>query len=163
MRRKGRREDTKMNTEKSWVDKVRQGEGLDLAELICPICLCILINPVEMPCQHIICSPCFQETVTHSNTCCPVCRVRLSTWCHHATRNQSLVCRPLWNYIQATYPGEVSARLAGEDKTDPDEMFPCVPNHQFAVEVCLLFIMGGGGWCLVLSPDGGLCLPRCGY
>ena len=72
--------------------------------------------------------------MTHSNTCCPVCRVRLSTWCHHATRNQSLVCRPLWNYIQATYPGEVSARLAGEDKTDPDKIFLCVPNHQFAVE-----------------------------
>ena len=50
----------KMNDDKSLVDKVVMGERLDLAEIICPICMCVLISPVQMPCQHVLCLPCFQ-------------------------------------------------------------------------------------------------------
>ena len=39
------------------------------------------------------------------------------------------------NVAQEKFPLEVTKRQSGEDDVDPDEIFPCVPNHQFASEV----------------------------
>ena len=41
-----------------------QADRIDLADLMCPICLSIYIEPVSMPCQHVLCMPCFQVTIT---------------------------------------------------------------------------------------------------
>ncbi|POS87502.1 hypothetical protein EPUL_000674 [Erysiphe pulchra] len=37
--------------------------------LICAICQCALINPVSTRCQHIFCSECLDNALTHSLTC----------------------------------------------------------------------------------------------
>jgi hypothetical protein len=40
-----------------------QEERIDLSDLMCPICLSIFIEPVSMPCQHVLCMPCFQVRI----------------------------------------------------------------------------------------------------
>jgi len=115
-------------------ERFRRGEPLDVSDVTCPICLCILLEPVEMPCQHTICHKCFQESVEHSNINCPVCRIRLSVWCRRATKNHSLINQPLWNYIQEKFQSLVKSHQEGSDLIDPDETHPCLPNHLFAKE-----------------------------
>ena len=41
-------------------ERVGRGEVLDPGEVVCPICMCILLDPVEMPCKHTICTPCYE-------------------------------------------------------------------------------------------------------
>jgi len=61
---------------KSILEKVEEGreEALDLAEVMCTICLSILVEPVAMPCKHIICLPCFNGTISNANLVCPLCK-----------------------------------------------------------------------------------------
>jgi len=113
-------------------EKIQCEVIVSLADVACPICLCILVEPVSMPCHHVICSPCFQETLTHSNISCPVCRARLSSWARKATKQKTLVNKIIWDFIQDKFSLEVKSRLEGDDITDPDEILPCIPNHQFA-------------------------------
>eukprot|EP00088_Acartia_fossae_P027622 TRINITY_DN2836_c0_g1_i23.p1 TRINITY_DN2836_c0_g1~~TRINITY_DN2836_c0_g1_i23.p1 ORF type:complete len:605 (-),score=181.79 TRINITY_DN2836_c0_g1_i23:432-2246(-) len=112
--------------------KIANGDIVSKSDVSCPICLCILMEPVEMPCCHVICMPCYEETVTHANICCPVCRTRLSTWARKAKKQNTLVNQVIWQYIKENFREEVESRENGEDITDPDELFPCLPNHQFA-------------------------------
>jgi len=115
----------------SLATKIDNGDVIGLMDVSCPICLSILVEPVEMPCKHTVCSPCFQDILTHANTSCPICRTRLSTWCRKATKQKNLVSEKLWNYIKDNFGAEVSKRQAGVD-VDVDEVFPCIPNHIFA-------------------------------
>ena len=52
----------KENSEKELTleEKIQCEVIVSLADVACPICLCILVEPVSMPCHHVICSPCFQ-------------------------------------------------------------------------------------------------------
>ena len=43
-----------------------------LQELICPVCLGIIINPVQLQCGHPSCLHCMVEWLQHSHTC-PCC------------------------------------------------------------------------------------------
>ena len=43
-------------------------------QVMCPICLWILVEPVAMPCKHIICLSCFNGTVSNACLACPLCR-----------------------------------------------------------------------------------------
>jgi len=115
-------------------ERVGRGEVLDPGEVVCPICMCILLDPVEMPCKHTICTPCYEETVTHSQISCPVCRCRLSSWSRQAFKTNTLINKTLDKYIKEKFSAEVAARLDGKDTIDPEEYFPCLPNHQFAKE-----------------------------
>ena len=49
--------------ELSLLEKITAGGEVivSLSDVSCPICLCILVEPVQMPCNHVICAPCFQE------------------------------------------------------------------------------------------------------
>jgi len=115
----------------SLATKIDNGEMIGLMDVSCPICLSILLEPVEMPCKHTVCSPCFQDILTHANTSCPICRTRLSTWCRKATKQKKLVSEKLWSYIKDNFGDEVMKRQSGVD-IDVDEVFPCIPNHIFA-------------------------------
>ena len=107
-------------------------DTIDVSEVMCPICLSILIEPVKMPCTHVICMSCFSGTVNHASLCCPICKMRISTWCRRASKTNSLVDSQLWLFIQKKFAGNVAAHMAGLDEEDVDDMFPCLPMHQFA-------------------------------
>jgi len=114
-------------------DKIKHdADMVSLSDVTCPICLCIFIKPVEMPCSHVICMPCYQETVTHANICCPVCRKRLSVWARKASKENKLVSQVIWKFMKDKFKDEVESREIGNDILDADEVLPCVPNHLFA-------------------------------
>ena len=109
-----------------------QGDSIDISEVMCPICLSILIEPVRMPCAHILCMTCFTSNVDQASLCCPICRARISSWCRRATKQNKLIEPDLWEFIQKRFEGNVASHLAGVDEEDVDDMFPCLPIHQFA-------------------------------
>lgn len=37
-------------------------ELLELKDLSCPVCIDILIEPVRLPCQHLLCLDCYRKT-----------------------------------------------------------------------------------------------------
>lgn len=99
-----------------------QAESLGILQVMgsqsnthCPICFNIYIEPIDLPCDHCLCKPCFEELIKKSNMQCPFCRRRIGSWTRLHTRKGSLVNVDKWNYIQTTYPEEVNARLAGKE------------------------------------------------
>lgn len=108
-----------------------QQDHIDLAEVMCPICLSVLIEPVKMPCDHILCMPCFQKNVDMSSLNCPICRQRISVWCRRARKDGTLVFEELWKILQDKFSARVEARQAGLDDVDADDIIPCLPMHQF--------------------------------
>ena len=88
---------------------------LSLEENTCPVCMYILIQPVTMPCNHELCLPCFKQNVEEANFCCPMCRLRISTWARKASRNKVLVNQERWQEIMRLFPEKVTKRLNGID------------------------------------------------
>ena len=83
-----------------------------------------------------------------------MCKKRIGTWARRKKGKKDLVDHKLWAQIQKEFPGSiknfnvpwnsaikmvsihlerVELRTAGEDEDpdDLDELFPCVPTHQF--------------------------------
>ena len=62
----------------SLVDKLEKGQGadVDLADVVCPICLSLYVEPVKMPCRHVLCLSCFKNNVSQATLSCPLCRKR---------------------------------------------------------------------------------------
>ncbi|KAK3871612.1 hypothetical protein Pcinc_023265 [Petrolisthes cinctipes] len=97
--------------------------NLKLSDVMCPICLCILVEPVTMPCGHSLCMPCFNQHIAETSLVCPLCRLRISVWVRRSTTTKTLVNTKLWQTIKANYPGKVEARLKGEDDSDSEVLF----------------------------------------
>jgi hypothetical protein len=91
------------------------------------ICLGLLIEPVRLPCGHIVCHACFDSILELSNLTCPACRTRLNLWVRQrhsnvvdAVRAARSPCRfdddqlqqALWQEIRARFPEEVSMSQA---------------------------------------------------
>lgn len=74
-----------------------------------------------MPCKHELCLTCFKQNVQEANFCCPMCRVRISTWARKAARNNTLVNEEKWSAIKAAFPKQVKSRLEGLE-TEDEEM-----------------------------------------
>ena len=118
---------------------------MNLEDNMCPICLYIFIQPVTMPCKHELCLTCFKQNVQEANFCCPMCRVRISTWARRAARNHSLVNEKRWGAIKATFPTQVRSRMEGLENEDEEmngkhrliTMFVCL---HFNVNVICLFV-----------------------
>ena len=108
------------------------GDKVELGDAMCSICLSLMVEPVVMPCQHAICLSCFNNTVSSANLACPICRMRISIWCRRNTKSKTIVDQSLWNFIKDTFPSQVDSVLSGCDNINIDEVFPCVPSHQFA-------------------------------
>ncbi|XP_037805200.1 E3 ubiquitin-protein ligase rnf168-like [Penaeus monodon] len=90
-------------------------QELTLADVRCPICLSILIEPVTMPCSHTLCMPCFVQNVAQTALACPLCRKRISVWVRRSTKANKLVDKRLWDKIQEKFSNLIEARLHDED------------------------------------------------
>uniref|UniRef100_A0AAR2JC18 RING-type E3 ubiquitin transferase n=1 Tax=Pygocentrus nattereri TaxID=42514 RepID=A0AAR2JC18_PYGNA len=85
--------------------------SLTLEEARCPVCLEILLEPVTMPCGHSVCLHCFKRTVELSTLCCPLCRLRVSSWARKQSREKSLVNTELWEMVRQSYPERCKRRI----------------------------------------------------
>lgn len=94
---------------------------ISIEDCTCPICMCVFVEPVTMPCNHTLCLPCFNQNVAEASLTCPMCRTRISTWARRATKNGSLVDKSLWKEIKLLFPDKIERRLAGEEVDDDDE------------------------------------------
>ncbi|XP_029457953.1 E3 ubiquitin-protein ligase RNF169 isoform X1 [Rhinatrema bivittatum] len=95
------------------------GEGpangaLPLEDSVCPVCLEILVEPVTMPCRHSLCLPCFRRNVELVSLCCPLCRLRVSSWARRCSRDNALVDGELWERVRRSHPERCRRRLAQE-------------------------------------------------
>ncbi|XP_026861629.2 E3 ubiquitin-protein ligase RNF169 [Electrophorus electricus] len=89
--------------------------ALTLEEARCPVCLEILLEPVTMPCRHSVCLHCFKRTVEFTSLCCPLCRLRVSSWARKQSREKSLVNIELWEMVRQSYPERCKRRIAQRD------------------------------------------------
>ncbi|XP_066939276.1 E3 ubiquitin-protein ligase rnf168-like isoform X2 [Macrobrachium rosenbergii] len=101
---------------------------LTLEDVICPICLSILVEPVTMPCSHSLCMPCFKQHVAETSLACPVCRTRISIWVRRNTKSNRLVNNRLWQMIKEKFPEKIEARLQGKDDSDDEGFFVREPR-----------------------------------
>ena len=92
-------------------------------DFMCPICLQLLIEPVVMPCKHELCMPCFKTHVESTSLCCPMCRVRISSWARRKAREGTLMDQRRWETIQRLFPERCRKRLNGDDDDEDDEYF----------------------------------------
>uniref|UniRef100_A0A672MDT2 RING-type E3 ubiquitin transferase n=1 Tax=Sinocyclocheilus grahami TaxID=75366 RepID=A0A672MDT2_SINGR len=88
----------------------------DLEEARCPVCSEILLEPVTMPCGHSVCLHCFQRTVKLISLCCPLCRLRVSSWARRQSREKSLVNTDLWELVRLSHPERCRRRLEQRDR-----------------------------------------------
>jgi hypothetical protein len=95
--------------------KSKGQENLDMSisDCSCPICLEVLIEPVKMPCSHELCLKCLDTMLDQTNLCCPMCRVKISSWSRNARSNNTLVNTERWKQIQKLFPDEIKNRLNG--------------------------------------------------
>ncbi|XP_045580274.1 E3 ubiquitin-protein ligase RNF169 [Salmo salar] len=102
---------------------------LTLDEARCPVCSEILLEPVTMPCSHSVCLHCFKRTVEFTSLCCPLCRLRVSSWARKQSREKSLVNIELWEIVRKSYPQRCKRRMEQRDReTSGEEMFSS-PAH----------------------------------
>ncbi|XP_066928198.1 E3 ubiquitin-protein ligase rnf168-like [Clytia hemisphaerica] len=101
-------------------------------DFLCPICLEILIEPVQMPCKHELCTQCFKSHVEDTSLSCPMCRQRISIWVRRNAKNNTLVNQERWALIQSMFPERVQRRLDGLDDIEDQDNF--VPHHNIAEE-----------------------------
>uniref|UniRef100_A0A2M4BFN1 RING-type E3 ubiquitin transferase n=1 Tax=Anopheles marajoara TaxID=58244 RepID=A0A2M4BFN1_9DIPT len=78
-------------------------DNLRLAEVLCPVCQSVLVEPVFLPCKHLFCRDCLSGTIEKNSLCCPCCRKRFGTWYRHASRGNTLVHERLWEAIQSQF------------------------------------------------------------
>ena len=88
--------------------------NLSLNDCSCPICLEILVEPVQMPCHHELCLPCFKSMIDQTNLLCPICRLRISTWSRNASNSNTLINQARWEQIQRKFPNEIKVRMEGK-------------------------------------------------
>ncbi|KAF4103810.1 E3 ubiquitin-protein ligase RNF169 [Onychostoma macrolepis] len=105
---------------------------LSLEEARCPVCSEILLEPVTMPCGHSVCLHCFQRTVKLTSLCCPLCRLRVSSWARKQSREKSLVNAELWELIRLSHPERCRRRMEQRDgqTADGDIFRAPVPIHK---------------------------------
>ena len=82
--------------------KLKEQEKLNasLNDYLCPICLEILIEPVDMPCKHEICLKCFDTMLDQTNLCCPMCRLNIGDWSRQARLTNRLINIEKWKLIK---------------------------------------------------------------
>ncbi|XP_058057948.1 E3 ubiquitin-protein ligase rnf168-like [Anopheles bellator] len=78
-------------------------DNLQLADILCPVCQSLVVEPVFLPCQHLFCRNCLLATIETNNLNCPCCRKRFGTWYRNASRCNTLVHERLWQAIQSQF------------------------------------------------------------
>lgn len=95
--------------------------GKSYTDFLCPICLEILIEPVQMPCKHELCMECFKGHVEDTSLTCPMCRLRIAVWVRKNMKSNTLINKERWELIKRLFPDRVKRRLEGGD--DLEESF----------------------------------------
>ncbi|XP_017786398.1 PREDICTED: E3 ubiquitin-protein ligase RNF168-like isoform X2 [Nicrophorus vespilloides] len=90
--------------------------NITLGDVLCPICRCILIQPVTLPCSHDYCLPCFEGTLANANLTCPLCRIRFGSWHRIAKKDNKIVNEKLWDVLQQKFADHVQNRLRGVEE-----------------------------------------------
>ena len=89
------------------------GPNQSYTDFLCPICLEILVEPVQMPCKHELCMDCFSKHVHNTSLLCPMCRMRVGVWARKNKKNNSLINKERWSLIKTLFPEKVERRLNG--------------------------------------------------
>ncbi|XP_035775469.1 uncharacterized protein LOC118457757 [Anopheles albimanus] len=98
-------------------------DNLRLAEVLCPVCQSVLVEPVFLPCEHLFCRDCLSGTIEKNSLCCPCCRKRFGTWYRHASLRNTLVHERLWEAIQSQF------RDLLEDESSPRATKASTTSH----------------------------------
>lgn len=56
---------------------MKRGDSGETSTPVCPLCLCLMMRPVCLPCGHSLCKPCVARTTSRflgDSACCPRCR-----------------------------------------------------------------------------------------
>ena len=114
-------ENRRRKKSKAKMRRVNLDEDKSYTDFLCPICLEILIEPVQMPCQHELCMGCFKKHVQDTSLNCPMCRMRISVWTRMNAKKNTLINEERWELIQATFPERVKRRLQGLDDLVEEE------------------------------------------
>lgn len=97
---------------------VKLNESESYTDFLCPICLELLIEPITLPCNHELCSACFEPHIKSASLCCPMCRKRLSIWVRENRKKNTLINQTRWELIQKLFPEQVKCRLEGLETFD---------------------------------------------
>lgn len=88
---------------------------LNASQVFCYICRGIFIEPVTLPCAHVFCYNCFEQSMQETSHSCPLCRKRISNWIRSVKKANKLIDANLWEKIKEQYKEQVRLKLAGED------------------------------------------------
>jgi hypothetical protein len=76
------------------------------ADLCCPICLDVYLDPVKLPCGHALDAVCLRHLVDHaSHAACPLCRGRIPN-------PLPAVSEEMRRHVEAKYPQQVDSPLS---------------------------------------------------
>lgn len=93
---------------------------LNLAQSVkCTVCLCLMLEPVRLPCDHCFCLPCTRKWQELGTLFCPLCRRRYGAWLRRAERRGQLVDAELAERIR-----RIAAELPSETSEDKPKLNP---------------------------------------
>ncbi|KAL1132385.1 hypothetical protein AAG570_010340 [Ranatra chinensis] len=93
----------------------RPAKKLSFEDVLCPICRTIFIEPVSLPCKHVVCKQCLEKTVESNALTCPICRTRIGSFLRLSRSSGKLVDHRLWEDVKQQFPKEVSMKQKGEE------------------------------------------------
>lgn len=101
---------------------------LKFEDVLCSICRGIYIEPVSLPCRHIVCLQCLERTIESNSLACPICRFRIGSYIRHAKGMEKLVNQGLWDQIKRQFPHEIEMKQNGEEDGIEDKIFSSQPR-----------------------------------
>ena len=96
------------------MDKRSEVVQQDIENHICPICICLLVKPVKLPCSHWLCILCSDELVDSEvgdTAKCPLCRKDLEP-----NFPNRVVNKEYDDTLKIDFPEEYTERLVAVQK-----------------------------------------------
>ncbi|KAF6207368.1 hypothetical protein GE061_018609 [Apolygus lucorum] len=109
---------------------------LTVKEVICPICREIFIEPVSLPCKHIVCLQCLEQTVENNTLSCPICRTWIGTFLRLAKNRNKIINHKLWEQLKKQFPREIERKCNGEEDGISDQLMEDQPRPSLTTDRC---------------------------
>uniref|UniRef100_A0A0K8T7X7 RING-type E3 ubiquitin transferase n=1 Tax=Lygus hesperus TaxID=30085 RepID=A0A0K8T7X7_LYGHE len=109
---------------------------LTVKEVICPICREIFIEPVSLPCKHIVCLQCLEQTVENNTLSCPICRTWIGTFLRLAKNRNKIVNHKLWEQLKKQFPREIERKCNGEEDGISNQLMEDQPRPSLTTDRC---------------------------